>query len=199
MSESSELIRPTMPVVSSEDVDQEVALLQLQGHPKVSRSIVYRRLQGQSREYLVGLLRGEDDEALSSNYRQVEPPPDPLPPTEVLHKLFRWTFQQPEELQQAVFDFLDGHLTFEEVVAKLRELGFSFPSLAPTTQPKAASLAEVLLRSAPLSHEDALQIARNLHPSKRPEAAARQALRRLVRNGSLTKLQSEGTTYYERH
>lgn len=161
-------------VVESADIDQEVALLQLQGI-KVSRRIVRLRLAQDTQLVFQG---DPGSIAQPIDVRQ-------LPPREVIERLIEWAIEQSNELSREVLDFLaepdEDRLT--SIIKKL-------PPPAETPEKRnPGTLSHTLtlyLEKAPRTKEELYSYTRTLHQAARPEAAVRQYLRRAERAGELS-------------
>jgi hypothetical protein len=167
---STDLIR-----VSKEDIDQEVALLKLEGKHNVSRAIIYKRLSRSEAIF--------DEVPMGASLLwQQSPLPDPV----VTETLVDWAMHQTEKIAHVIFNFLESPTEdqVDEVIAQLRELGVTLEVAKPTL--KEIPLTQIVLDalgSRPHTREELYELARSIQPSNRPEAAIRQMLRRLSRNG----------------
>lgn len=170
-----------LPLPDREDVEQEMALQRLLGkEPKrPPRSVVY------GREMSYGLIT-----------------PDGVPPLdtgssvnmEALETLMEWLQTQSDQIQVAVLAFLaDPENTRRwKTVARLINI-VEIPQPSPEEKRRSQSLVGLILRVLPANIDDLYQMARQQHPSRRPEAAVRQILRRLTREQKVVK---RGDLYY---
>lgn len=162
--------------VSSEDINQEVALLQLKGVAHPNRALIFRRLARAEATF--------DEIPVGSSLLWST---DPIPEPEVTQQLIDWAFQQSEAVAEMIFDFLDEPTDerVAELVDSLTALGVPLASPASQRQKhKELSLTDLVLQALQRGPQplDALyQLAHSLQPSKRPEAAIRQIIRRLTR------------------
>lgn len=170
-------------VVENADVEQEVALLELQGF-KVSRHIVRLRLAQENRGLVFQGDPGSMAEPIAVNR---------MAPRAVVEQLIEWATEQDHDLARQVLDFIaepDEEL-LNAIVLRLKRA-----KLVSTDQPTdrpAGTLSAVLttyIRQKPRTKEELYDYARTLHQAERPEAAVRQFLRRAVRTNVL-KLENE--------
>lgn len=184
-----------LPNIDSQDIAQEMALLVLRGKIP-SRSVVRRRLQGKARELLVGTLRdNESAELLEGKITGFLFCP-PSPNLGAIEDLVLWALSRDQAVQDLIFSTLSGSLSPEVAVARLRALGVVGKSLGTGPKGNGGSLTHLILRSLPATKEALYQLAIREHTAKRPEAAVRQILRRLTRNGTLTiTVTIEGEVY----
>lgn len=173
----SDTVDLDLPPVLRDDVDQEVALLKLQGKTP-RRSFIARRMSHQP------AIFGDDVPVGATPLWAGEPLPDPA----VTDQLIDWAFTQSEAIASATFDFLEYPTDegLEELLVVLQGEGFE---LFTMKAPKERSLTQTvlsLLRSGPLPVEELYRVIRETYSSARPEAAVRQVLRRLSRAGTIT-------------
>lgn len=172
-----------VPPVADEDLAQEAALLRLCGKTP-SLSILRRRAQ----RYEALLFADE----LPAHATEMDWGSDPIPSMQTLEQLTGWALHQSAQVAEMVFNFLEQPTdhTLTEVLKELRDQGVVQPA-DPSPQPTGnGSLTEAilnLLRHRPHSQDELYSFARDSIISKRPEAAVRQILRRLIRAGQVTK------------
>jgi hypothetical protein len=161
--------------VSKEDIDQEVALLKLEGKTNVSRSIIYRRLSRAESIF--------DEVPVGATLLwQDQPITDP----HVTETLVDWAMHQTSSIAEVIFDFLESPTEdqVDAVLEKLHSLGAVLEASKPA--PKEIPLTQIVLEALsirPHYKEELYALARSIQPSQRPEAAIRQMLRRLKRQG----------------
>lgn len=162
-----------LPAVETDDIEQEMALLRLQGkNPR--KDFVAKRL-----------AHGEaifDEVPMNATLMWNE---DPLPDPNVTEALIDWAFTQSEAVADATFDFLDDPTT-EGLNELLVFLGQEKVQVFEMELPRERSLTQLITDHLPTTLEDLNGLARSLYPSARPEAAVRQVLRRLNRTGQIT-------------
>jgi len=162
-------------IVDNDDIDQEMALLKLEGIT-ASRRIVSMKLMQKSE----ALFQGDPGAMASPIITRT------LPPAEVVQMLISWATQQDNDIAQAILDFLvePDEEELETLVKLLKRQG-----LAHKTKPAAkAVLSDTLtayLSKRPRSKEELYDYTRTMHTANRPEAAVRQYLRRATRSGLL--------------
>lgn len=177
------------PVVTKEDIDQEMELLRLQGK-NPSRAVVYRKFSR-----FEGLLF---DSIGTPDIPGAEPVPwagDPIPSLEVMTQLVGWALEQSIQIQQAVLSFLEGRSNEKETLDQLISLGVISRSnrrYMKATRDFSYTMTDVILKKFEENGEvdiyDLYQSAREFLSSKRPEAAVRQIVRRLIRLGVISKV-----------
>lgn len=161
--------------VDSDDIDQEIALLELQGI-KVNRRIVRMRMMQRTE----ALFQGEPGLIVQAIDTR------PMPSDETVDQLIAWAIQQSAAVSRLVLDFLaePDEDRLEEVVQFLRAAGLAQGS----TKAPRGNLTETMMHyiaEKPRSKEDLYAYARTMHNTKRPEATVRQFLRRAVRINQL--------------
>lgn len=159
-----------LPVVDRDDINQEAALLELQGI-KPSRRLL--------------ALRMRERELTFSGDIDCQPLPTlapGLPDPEVIEALIDWTLDQVDEVQAQMFEFLeDPEERFEETAEFLLRIHLIQPLATPA---KAASNADLFRNALPAAKEDLYTLARlHLTTTRRPEATVRQWLRRSLEAG----------------
>jgi hypothetical protein len=164
--------------VDQDDIDQEIALLELQGIT-VNRRIVRMRMMQRTE----GLFQGEP--GLIAQPMEVRS----LPSDETVDDLLDWAIEQSAEITRLVLDFLaepdDDRL--ENVVQQLSAAGL----IKGSTKGPRGNLTETMLHyiaEKPRSKEDLYAYARTMHNTRRPEATVRQFLRRAVRSNQLAEI-----------
>ena len=119
----------------------------------------------------------------------------PLPPVDVVNKLIEWSLEQKNlTIQNIIFNFLEDPSSLEETLSQLEQMQVIRPEKVRnyySKRNKKSSLTKLILRfirEYPGSdHQSILEYVRGLHYSKRPDAAARQALRQLIQEGRIKK------------
>lgn len=165
-----------LPPVEADDIDQEAALLRLQGK-KPKRSFIAKRLAHRE------AIFGEVPMGATPLWDQ-----DPIPDPKVTETLIDWAFTQSEAVAAATFDFLD-YPTDEGLEELLVFLGNEGIQVFELSVPKERSLTQMVLdtlQAHPTSIDELNRLARQFYPSARPEAAVRQVIRRLSRSGRLS-------------
>lgn len=192
-----------LPNVDAQDIAQEMALLVLLGKVP-SKALIRRRLQGQARELLVGTLRDSDSADLLEGKISGLLFCPPSPNLGAIEDLVLWALGRDSKVQDLVFSTLSGSLSPEKALEGLKSLGALAPAQpgAPATRSPCFSsagsgtLTALILRSLPATKESLYSLAIREHTAKRPEAAVRQILRRLSRNGTLIVTHTpEGEVY----
>lgn len=164
--------------VDREDIDQEIALLELQGIT-VNRRIVRMRMMQRTE----ALFQGEPGLIVQPmNVRS-------LPSDETIDQLLEWAIEQSREVTKLVLDFLaePDDNTLEDVVKQLAAHGL----IQGSTKAPKGNLTETMLAyiaEKPRTKEDLYAYARTMHNTKRPEATVRQFLRRTTRNNQLVEI-----------
>lgn len=202
------------PIIEYDDIKQEVELLKLQGHERVNRRFVRQRLLAKQREFLFWdelmdlegivnlrvLMSGGSREAV-------------LSPDQYSH-IMTWAAEKGDEILDRVGDFLEepSEEALVELLSFLTATGVIQPVTkhilpersAPDPLPghHATSLTSLFLRAfkqqdQEISVDYFYQVARQEHQSKRPEAATRQILRRLTRDGTLLKTDDASGNRYK--
>ena len=187
-----------LPPIDSDDLQQEMAILRFQGkRPK--RDLVYRRLQSQSGDvWLFNEDTFSNEATLESPWIGTEirePSPAEL--------LSNWSRDQHPRIQRLIVEFLndpdDEHLS--RTLRVLRRMGIVPRTPRSLMTQKIAessgSLITLLyqrIKESPQTIDSLYALTRSVHKAKRPEAACRQALRRLMRQ-NLIQLNLDGITY----
>lgn len=167
------------PLIHQEDIDQEVELLKLQGVTTVRREFVRRRLT--PREALYGLSLPE---RLESPIQTEDLLPDP----EVLERIITWASGQGEEIFELIIDFLDDpEVELDRVLKTLQTSGLIERPKRPQKIKSLRGFLMTQLAHRPHSLSELYELTRQHHPAARPEAATRQTLRRLLRQGLITQ------------
>lgn len=169
-----------LPPVSSDDLEQEAALLRLQGVQNPSKRLIHKRLsraEGIFSEIPLGSAPLWSEE--------------PVPDRNVTEALVDWALQQSDEISDIVFNFLDHpeDQDLDEVIASLKTLGVEIYSFKRKKQSTPRSLTQIIiaeLKKHPQTTQALYELARNIQPTRRPEAAVRQILRRLDKSGEVT-------------
>lgn len=192
MYEEADQILLLTPVVTKEDLDQEMELLRLQGK-NPSRSIVYKKLS----RYESLLF----DSIGTPDIPGAEPIPwegEPTPTLEIMTQLISWAIQQSIQIQNVVLSFLEGRSDESETVEKLISLGIisrQNKRLLRSGGEFTLSLTDIILKkleeSVQVNIKDLYRSAREFTVSKRPEAAVRQIMRRFIRLGIVTRISED--------
>lgn len=165
------------PRVDPDDIEQEYQLLLLQGKKPSRRILFHRALRYESLLF--------DFTAELSGASEISWAESPIPSAEVYERLTSWALAQSEVIQNSVFDFLE-----EPSEDKLNRL-FKDLRIKEPEQPKPnkTSLSDAILNycTEPRSLPELYQLSRRLIFSERPEAAVRQTVRRLLKNGKLER------------
>jgi hypothetical protein len=165
------------PTVLREDLDQEIELLKLEGVKNPKRSLIYKRMLHKEQIF---------DEIPEGVIVQTLIDPTPESDPEVIERLVEFALDQEIELQTVILDFLDNpsEQSLQETLQKMSLLGFELFELPEIPKPKTLTqiISETLSKGA-LTLDELYGLARSLHPSKRPEAAVRTVLRKLLAQG----------------
>lgn len=180
MNQEQPILRP---LVEDDDINQEAELLKLFGK-KPNKTIIYRRLQGaQTLTY-----------DFTSEIEAEEPDwPSHLPDPQIIEDLANWSLQQSSAIQNRMWAFLEDPTDekVDQILEELVELSLITKAMLPPT--KEVSLETLILNE--LKHNDRsieeLYEFRSFIHSNRPEAAIRQAVRRLTRKGKITRRPEE--------
>lgn len=175
--------------IEKEDVEQEYAILawKFRGTDKVpSRKLIYWRMKSKAREYLYW-----DEVPVGSSY--INPVDEELTPSvEVIEALVAWASKQELRIRDKVLEFLDNpsDSDLHHLLTLLRQAGLLAADFSPQGEPKAprsigsrkGTLVQLVLKALelPTTKADLYNMARQLVHSRRPEAALRQTLRRLL-------------------
>lgn len=172
--------------VLDEDIDQEVELLRLLGVAHPNKRLVALKLQAQQNELLFSDLSQEGSVSLIGT----EPEPSPRAITELLH-LAR---AQPL-LASAIYAFLeDPEEKFEETLKVLKHFGFikSLTQVRKQQKQSGGSVAQMILRlleaEGVQSKDQIMEAVAPHHMAKRPAAAIRTSLRRLLETNKIRKI-----------
>lgn len=165
------------PIIEADDIEQEVALLHLQGK-RASRKIVEKRLAAEMDS--TPLYAGDEG---TSPWRD-----SPVPSPQVIQRLTSWTLFQALDVQFIVWEFLespDDH--FDSTLRALRKRGV-IPS-AKARSKRRGNLGRTLVHALPASFDELVEVVQENHKTKRPQATVRQFLRRNIRGGAIHELQ----------
>lgn len=174
-----------IPSVSKSDVDQQMALLVLEGIINPSRSVVIRQLKYQDRAFLTDFDGHEEITQLwhEPNHSEAQ--------LQAIEQIVRWASKQSDQVRIEVFKFLDdpSFKNLQETLDQLYNLGIikKKSSRNPNRSNHQSSLTDMILHSLefPQPLEELMELGRMNSTSRRPEAAVRQALRRLKRKGTI--------------
>lgn len=176
-----------LPYVDEDDVNQEVELLKLMGIEKPNKSIIRARL-AKARELLYS-------EKLPRSARVLEYGLDDTSNLSLsqIEQLTEWALEQEDETAcEMVLGFLDNpseaalatilkYLVNHNLISRSNK---KLASKKTTEQPKSVSLGSLILKTLSCEHqtpiEQLYELGRSVLHSNRPEAAVRQALRRLL-------------------
>jgi len=182
-------IQLILPNPKKDDIDQEIALLKLQGVPNPSRSIVSKRLANDDRAYLV-----DDFTNLPSVLPLFGSDNFTGERMEAITNLLEWAAKQADYIETAIHDFLEdpSEASLRIIMGILEDAQLLMISAFDKhKKPKKLTLTELIrrsLRSGSCSIEQLYILGRENSPqSKRPEAAVRQALRRMERLGEVNQ------------
>lgn len=169
-------------IVDQEDVNQEAALLRLQGIMPNRRIIRLKMSQGEP-------TFSGDPGSLAQPISTVK-----IAPMEVIEMIISWALQQVPELAKEILDFLDepSETVLQALIERVRQ---DIPGgSVKRTSAAPGSLSAVIFKylQEPKHIDELYELARGIHTAERPEAAVRQYLRRAVRAGKVTK---SGDTY----
>lgn len=180
-SNDTELIAPA---VDLNDIEQEAALLELQG--KVPNRSILRRKAMRFGAYL---FSGTDELASASPINWGGGPEHHLGAT---NSLVDWARSQSTNIANLIYQFLEdpSDKVLTETIEKLRSLG-AIPAGSEPLPQERESLPRTIHRMIQTrihTKEELQQYVRSIHPSARPEAALRQAIRRLIREGKIQEV-----------
>lgn len=186
MEEEVILIRPA---VEKEDIDQEIELLKLEGKVP-SRAVLYKKFSRYEGVLFDSIgspdLSGQPPWA-SAQYSSLE----------TINRIVDWSLVQSDMVQSLVLEFLDSEIEVDEVITILVKEGVitkpkKYPKLPTITLTD--EILALFSERREIHIYDLYEMAREFNSSsKRPEAAVRQIIRRLVRSGVITK---EGAYVY---
>lgn len=191
------------------DIEQEAQILKWLKKGKVTpnRKLIQRRLASRDGSYL--LYASETD--LPVNSRLMWDHPDSISEShmqDVRDRLRFWSESQPKAIQVLIREFLDQESpdqeeSFPHVIRILRRRGLlAKPSIStrhlsehqPINQSKSHSgrltliqLIYQAIQQSPQTIEELYRLTSTIHSARRPEAACRQALRRLMRQNLIQK------------
>lgn len=168
----SDLPRPTtylFPPNTPEDVEQDLHVARLEG-----RELRHSRWHHSS-------VNSETGYGLNADgVGQVWPRPEGVDP-DVTERLISWVIQQQMFVTLAVLEYLEDptpdHL--QHVLTLVTEVNQE----ARSERRRDPTLSSLLIRSLPATRDQLYELARREHPSRRPEAAVRQTLRNLIKQG----------------
>lgn len=168
-----------VPPIYQEDLQQEAALLKLMGK-EPSMAILLKKHQT-FQEYL---FDQPAENAIPLSWGRV------IPPEETLEQLILWAMDQSEKVQQLVFQLLEhpNEKTLKFVMKKLTLEGVILHEAEPVKELSFTQMVLNLLEKDPRSLEDLYEFARNTITSRRPEAAVRQIIRRLIKENQLEEV-----------
>ena len=149
-----------LPTVDAGDIEQEAALLRLQGITP-SKLILRKRLQPTELTFSGDLI-----DASPLNFARV------IPSQETLESIIDWARPQAAPVQDLIWQFLeDPEANLESTLKKLK--------LTPAKASSSTPLATILMNALPATKEDLSQLVAQVSPTtKRPEATVRQFIRR---------------------
>lgn len=175
-------------LITSEDIRQEVALLQILGKEKVSAAIVKRKLERQATTQL--------------NYEEVIDPdrdadiPDLREP-EATEQLVRWAMEVSQEVQNIISIFLQdpSEESLQRTLKLLAHQGLLQEALSnkPTqkTKPQKTSYTSMMKRALPATKEELIIMITSAGMMERPASTVRSFLRRFAKN-----LEQDGSLRY---
>jgi hypothetical protein len=172
------------------DLRQEAELLKLTGVQKPSLRLLYQRAKRQEALLFDDWLPATAQPVQWSSHVA-------LPSSEDIQRLVSWAIEQEATISEAIFDFLEDpdDTKLPALISRLRKAG-AIPKAPQPKKPARHSLAGFILRrleEGQATLDNLYEAVRLIHTSARPEAAVRQVLRRLIRQG---KVQSDGNSYW---
>ena len=149
-----------LPQVDREDVEQEAALLRLQGITP-NKAILAKRLQPHELTF-----SGDLEEALPLISPRI------IPSTDTIEAIVDWALTQSSSVQSTIWDFFQD--PEDRIDATLKAL-----HLQETYINKKIPMTKLLLQALPCTKEALVEVVVQASPNtKRPEASVRQFLRR---------------------
>jgi hypothetical protein len=181
----------SIPGIDPQDIEQEAELLRLEGKTP-NKSIIKKRLQGDNPDLTYDFT--EELNGSKPNWRTYNPDPD------AIKQLAKWALRQSDEIRDEIFEFIDNPTDkrVDEIIKKLIDLSILSEAALEehrSTLRHKGSIADMLLRelsaTGPRTEEELYSLEATIQ-SKRPRAAIRQTLRRLVKT---EKVKLENDTY----
>src|SRR6185369_17826584 len=168
-------------------VNQEAALWEWQ-HPgqRANRQLIRKSLENKVPE----VTYSGDVTAVASSL----PVGLNLPDAKVIEALVKWSLEQSEVVKAAMFQFLvQPEDRLEETIAFLMSAEI-ITKVAPVVAEKTGfidALVKLFESRRVIARADLMVWARTIHQAKRPEATLRQALRRLLSQGKIEKVDND--------
>ena len=162
------------PGVDPADIEQEYQILLWQGK-KPSRKLLYLK----AKRYEASLFDFTTDLSYAQAIDWAE---TPVPSAEAFEQITTWALSQSETIQAMVFSFLEDP-TDTGLHQILKTTGLKPAEKLPAEQSLTDKILEFCQDNRSIA--EIYELGRNLLTSKRPEAAVRQALRRLIKSGKI--------------
>lgn len=166
----------TLAPILSDDIDQELWILQQEGkNPK--RSLIRKRLESKVVEGIFSDLPGNISVRLPwVDYRPIS--------LESIELLIEWSLYQVKEVQQVIWRFLENpEDQLQSTLESLKELGIIEDLPKPKPQ---VTIKDLILKSLPATFDELVQLVVMVSPNtRRPEATIRQFIRRHQRLGTI--------------
>ncbi len=191
--QSNEELYLVSPPILKDDVDQEMELLRLEGKVP-NRSIILKKMLRYD-----ALLYDFSNPAIDSCDVLWPGNSESQANLEAIEILVDWALTQSDQISKLIFDFLSDDITIDDVMKELKDHRIVRSTKTSEYQPR-TTLTEVILNHLD-EHEMSIyslyDLGRNfLHNSRRPEAAVRQILRRLIQREVVKKEYIGGTDVY---
>lgn len=171
--------------VDREDIDQEAAIFEWETGKRANRALIAKHLANQDP---AATFSGDP-----TTVAWALPTGLNLPNPRVIQKLVDWSLEQSDRIRSVMLDFLDepSEESLVSTLAILMDEGIIQSAIPPKAEK--ASFADAIVRLLTTdrriySSQELYAWARGIHSAKRPEATVRQALRRLISLGKVTKL-----------
>jgi len=163
--------------IFDDDVNQELEVLKLMGIARPNKRLVALKLQAQQNELLFAELTSEGSLVLLGT--------QPEPNTRAISELLHFALAHPL-IASIIYDFLeDPETNFDATLRELKRFGIiKSITRAYRTKSSGGSVAQLIIRlltnSGPQSRDQIIEAVTPSHISKRPAAAIRTTLRRLI-------------------
>lgn len=185
-------------VADLDDVKQEARIIKWQKGITPNRKLIQKRLSSQFTHLLFS-----DESDLPHSSRILWENEEDKPEEEPATRLRRWADEQPEPIPSLIREFLEhpeeqGE-SLPKIIRILRRKGLIaqppvFRKSTARPQPVVGQLSGTLIhllyeaiQQQPRTMEELYQLTSQVHQAKRPEAACRQAIRRLMRQNLIQK------------
>lgn len=173
-----------VPTPDRADIMQEAAIYEWQHDQRPSLKLLYKKLQ---RQQSLSFGFFPPSENLGNPFAQ-----QPISSRETFEQLIEWTLDQSGEVQSIVLTWLDDPAKEEvtSIILKLQGLGVTLLGGLPTTRTPKSVAVLILeeLAQGPRERKQIYELIQRLYQTKRPNATARQALRRLSGNGIIEEV-----------